>query len=327
MTIEIGRREFIAALGGATAWPLSARAQQPDRLRTIGFLGSDASSFGPLTAAFADRLRQLGWIEGRTVAIEYRWSEGRPERLAEIAAEFAGQKVDIIVAYGGAVTALKQATAVIPIVFAIAADPIGSGLVANLSRPGGNVTGLSLQQTDISSKRLELLLKVAPHLRWLGVMFDAGYPAAALEIGEVENTARTFHIEVAPHGIRRAEDIAPAFEALKPQADALYVVDDALVFANRTQIAALAISARLPTIFDAQYMVQAGGLMSYGSNFPALFRRAADFVDKILRGTKPGDIPVEQPTQFELVINLKTAKALGITIPSGMLDIADDVIE
>jgi putative tryptophan/tyrosine transport system substrate-binding protein len=328
MTIDIGRREFISALGGtALAWPLAARAQQPAKLPIIGFMGSDVSGFSQWTAAFMERLSQLGWIEGRTIAIEYRWSEGRPERVAEIGAEFARQKVDIIVTYGGAVTALKQATAAIPIVFAIANDPIGGGLVANLSRPGGNVTGLSVQQADVAGKRLDLLREVVPGLHRLAIMFDAGYPAAVREMGESQSAARTLGLEVAPHAIRRAEDIAPFFEALKSQADALYIVDDALILANSPQIVTLALSARLPTTFGIPSIVQAGGLMSYGPNFPALFRRAAEIVDKILRGTKAGDIPVEQPTKFDLVINLKTANALGLNIPHNLLVLADDVIE
>jgi putative tryptophan/tyrosine transport system substrate-binding protein len=328
MAIDIGRREFVSALGStAVAWPVAARAEQPAKVPIIGFLGPTASSWSPETAAFAERLGQLGWSEGRTIVIEYRWSEGRPERVAEVAAEFVQQKVDAIVTYGGAVTTFKKATAVIPIIFAIAADPFGSGLVANLSRPDGNVTGLSLQQADIASKRVELLREVAPRLRRLGIMFSAGYPASVPEIAEVQAAARTLSFEVALHEIRRAEDIPPAFEALKSQADGLYVVVDALLAANSTRIIALAFSARLPTIFDDRNIVDEGGLMSYGPNLPGMFRRAADFVDKILRGAKPGDIPVEQPTKFELVINLKTAKALGLTVPPSLLAIADEVIE
>jgi putative tryptophan/tyrosine transport system substrate-binding protein len=328
MAADIGRRGFISVLGGAAiAWPLAARGQQHDKLPTIGFLGANASGWSAWIAAFAERLSQLGWIEGRTIAIEYRWSEGRPDRVAEIAAEFARQKVDVIVTYGGAVTALKQVTAAIPIVFAVAIDPIGSGLVTSLSRPGGTVTGLSLQATDMAGKRLELLREAVPQLRRLGIMADAGYPAAQQEMGEVQSAARALGLEVAPHEIRRAEDIAPVIEALKSQADALYVVDDALVFANTTQISTLALSARLPTIFASAVVLQAGGLMSYGPSYTALLRRAADFVDKILRGTKPGNIPVEQPTIFELGINLKTAKALGLTIPHKLLVLADEVIE
>ena len=320
--------KFIAALGGgAVGWPLAARAQQPPRLPTVGLLTPDASSWSAETAAFIGRLSQLGWIEGRTITIEYRWSEARPERVAEIAAEFARQKVDIIVTSGDAVATLKQATAVIPIVFAIAGDPVGSGFVESLARPGRNVTGMSLQQNDIAGKRLELLREVIPTLRRLAIMFDAGYPASVLEMGEVQAAARTLGLEVAPHEIWRAEDIAPVFETLKSQADALYVVDDTLILANRTPIITLALGARLPTIFGNRDFVQAGALMSYGPNFPALFQRAADFVDKILRGTKPADIPVEQPTKFALVVNLKTAKGLGLTIPQTLLVAADEIIE
>jgi putative ABC transport system substrate-binding protein len=294
---------------------------------TIGFLGDSATTWSPWTAVFAERLRELGWIEGRTVTIEYRWSEARTERIAEIAAEFVRQKIDVIVTYGAAVTTLKQATTSIPIVFAIAVDPVGIGLVASLSRPAGNVTGLSLQQTDTASKRLELLREVVPHLRRLAIMFDVRYPASMSELGEVQAVSRTFGLEVAPHEIRRGEDIRLVFEALKGQADALYVVENALISANRTEIIALALKARLPTTFLGGHMAKAGGLMSYGPNMPALFRRAADYVDKILKGAKPSDLPVEQPTKFDLVINLKTAKALGLNIPPGVLAIADEVIE
>ena len=241
--------------------------------------------------------------------------------------EFVRQKVDVVVTYGGAVAAFKQATPDIPIVFAIAVDPVGTGLVANLSHPGSNVTGLSLQATDIAGKRLELLRETVPGLRRLAIMFDAGYLASVKESGEAQAAARTLGLEVAPHEIRREEDIAPAFEALKAHADALYLVDNALVIANRTRIIALALSARLPTLFGNREYVQAGGLMSYGPNYSDLFRGAADFVDKILRGAKPGDLPVEQPTKFEFVINMKTAKAIGLTVPNSLQLLADDLIE
>jgi putative tryptophan/tyrosine transport system substrate-binding protein len=321
------RRAFVAGLGSAVAWPLAARAQQAGRVPTIGFLGADASVWRPWTDGFVERLHQLGWIEGRTVAIEYRWSEGRPERIAGIAAEFVRQKVDVIVAGGSAIATLKQATAVIPIVFAIANDPLGSGMVASLARPGDNITGLSDQQTDTAGKKLELLREVVPRLRRLAVIVDVGNPQSALEMGEVQAAARALGIEVAPLEIRRGEDIAPAFEALKAQADALYLMQTALVNANRTRIITLALGARLPTICNSRDFVQAGALMSYGPNYSALFRRAAELVDKILRGTKPADIPVEQPTRFELVINLTTAKALGLTVPQSSLLRADEVIE
>jgi putative ABC transport system substrate-binding protein len=321
------RRQFITLLGGAASWPLGARAQQPGRLPTIGFLGADAAAWRQWTDAFVGQLRKLSWIEGRNLAIEYRWWEGRPERAAEIAAEFVRLKVDVIVTSGTAVPTVKQATAVIPIVFAIAIDPVGTGFVASLARPGGNVTGLSVQQTDIAGKRLELLREVVPRLRRLAIMVDVGFAQGVLEMGEVKATAHTLGLEVTPLEIRRAEDIAPAFEALKAQADALYVGVAALVTTNRTRIITLALGARLPTIFNTRDFVQAGALMSYGPNYPDMFRRTADLVDKILRGTKPADIPVEQPTKFEFVLNLTTAKALGLTIPESFLLRADEVIE
>jgi putative ABC transport system substrate-binding protein len=209
----------------------------------------------------------------------------------------------------------------------LASDPVGGGLVANLARPGGNVTGLSLQATDLAGKRLELLREVVPHLRRLAIMVDAGFAQSALEMAEVEAGARTLGIEVAPLEIRREEDIAPAFEALKPQPDALYLVGAPLIDANRTRIIGPALGAGLPTIFSNRNAVQAGALMSYGASFSDLFRRAADLVDKILRGAKPADLPVAQPTKFDLVINLKTAKALGLAIPESFLLRADEVIE
>jgi putative ABC transport system substrate-binding protein len=319
------RREFITMLSVAgVAWPLGARAQQTDKLPTIGFLGADASNWSIWTAAFAARLRELGWIEGRTIAIEYRWSEGRAESAAEIAAEFVRLKVAIIVTnYSGAFAA-KQATSVIPIVFVLGNDPVGSGLVASVARPGGNVTGLSVQAAEVAGKRLELLREAVPRL---AVMAHAGFPDAALEIGHVQAAAHALGFEVAPLQIRRAEDIAAAFESLNPQADALYVVQDAVVVANRTAIIAFALTRRLPTIFSARDLVQAGGLMSYGPNYPSVFRRAADYVDKIMRGVKPSDIPIEQPTKFDFVINLMIARAIGVTIPEKLLAIADEVIE
>jgi putative ABC transport system substrate-binding protein len=325
----VKRREFIALLGGAAAWPLVARAQQSGKLPTIGFLGqSTRSATSEWTAAFVQRLRELAWIDGRNLAIEYRWAEGRSERYAEIAAEFVRLKVDLIVT-GATLTTLaaKQATAVIPIVFAAAADPVGTGLVASLARPGGNVTGLSIQTTDTNGKRLELLREVVPGLRRLAILANVGNPASVLEMGEAQATARTLGLEVITSEIRRAEDIAPAFEALKDRADALYVCADPLMNTNRTRINILAVGARLLTIYDFREYVEAGGLMSYGPDIPGLFRRAADFVDKILRGAKPADLPVEQPTKFDFVINLTTAKALGLKIPESFLLRVDEVIE
>jgi len=323
------RREFITLLGGAAAWPVAARAQQPGKLRTIGFLGqSTRSAASEWVAAFVQRLRELGWMEGRTITIEYRWSEGREERFAEIAAELVRLKVDVILTSGTPeVLAAKQATSVIPIVFATAGDPVGNGLIASLARPGGNVTGMSLQSNDTAGKRVELLREVVPSLRRLAILANVGNPFSVLELGEAQAAARTLGLEVDTLEIRRPEDIAPAFEALKGRAQALYVCADGLVNANRIRINTLALSVRLPTIHGYRDYVEAGGLMSYGANLPDLFRRSADYVDKILRGAKPADIPVEQPTKFDLVINLTTAKALGLDVPSSLLARADEVIE
>jgi putative ABC transport system substrate-binding protein len=266
-------------------------------------------------------------MEGRTVAIEYRWAEARSEHFAEIATEFVRLRVDVIVTGGNAALAAKQATSVVPIVFLLVGDPLGTGLVASLSRPGGNVTGLSNQATDIVGKRLELLREVLPSLRRLAIMANVDYPVGVVEMGEIQVAAGTLGLDVANFGIRRAEDIASAFETLKGSADALYVVGDALVTTYQIRINTLALAARLPTIYSQREQVEAGGLMSYGPNFPDLFRRAADYVDKILRGAKPSDLPVEQPTKFDFVINLTTAKALGLTIPESFLLRADEVIE
>jgi putative tryptophan/tyrosine transport system substrate-binding protein len=325
----VKRREFITLLGGAAAtWSVAARAQQAGKVPTIGFLGTATpSAWGPWTAAFVQRLRELGWVEGHNLSIEFRWAEGRNERATEIAAEFIRLKVNVIVTAGPAALAAKQATSVIPIVFALATDPVGSRLVASLARPGGNVTGLSLQQADTAGKRLELLREVVPGLGRLAIIANVGSPGAMLEMGEVTAAARTLGVEVVPVEIRRAEDIAPAFEALKRRVEALYVVQDPLVLANRIRINTLAQGARLPTMHPSREAVEGGALISYGPNFPDLFRRAADLVDKILRGVKPGDIPVEQPTKFDLVINLTTAKTLGLTIPESFLLLADEVIE
>ena len=320
------RREFIALLSGTAAWPLVAHAQQPAKLPIVGVIGADASVWGPWIAAFTERLRQLGWMEGRTVAFEYRWNEGRPERITEFATEFVRLKVDAIVTAGGEAIMVKRVTSDIPIVFAISDDPVADGLVVSLARPGGNVTGLSVQDTDLAGKRLQLLHEVVPHLHQVAVMANVGYPDALLAMRELQARAAVLGLEIVPLEIRRGEDIGPALDALK-QAEALYLVQDALVAANRTRIITLAIGKRLPTMFNSRDYVQAGGLISYGPNFPALFRRTAELVDKILRGARPSDIPVEQPTKFDLVVNLTTAKALNLAIPEDFLARADVVIE
>ena len=311
------RRAFIAALGGAAAWPLAARAQQPKRLPTIGFLGAGTASAGSQwAAAFVQRLRELNWIEDRTVAIEFRWTDGHNERTTEIAGEFVKLKVDVIVTYANTVAdATKRTATTIPIVFAAAGDPVGTGLVASLARPGGNVTGLSLQQPEIASKRLQILRDLLPNLHTLAILANSGSPNAVLEMGEADAAARRLGLAVVRSEVRKTEDFAPAFDALKGRAEALYVCSDPLLTTNRLGINTLALGVRLPTMHGFREFVEAGGLISYGPNFPDLFRRAAEYVDKILRGTKPADLPVEQPTKFDLVINLTTAKALGLTIP------------
>ena len=324
------RREFITLLGGsAVSWPFDGRAQQVSKLPTIGLLGPNSSSIdGPRVGAFVQRLRELGWIEGRNVAIEYRWAEGRVEHLAEFAAEFVRLKVDVIVTSGTPpVIAAKRATSVIPIVFAAVGDPVGVGLVASLAHPGGNVTGSSLQATDLAAKRLELLREVVPSLHHLAIIANRDVPPAMVEMREVQATARTLGLEVIASEIRHPEDIAPAIEALEGRAEGLYVCLDPLVTTNRERITTLALGVRLPTMFNVREFVEAGGLMSYGPSFLALYRHAGDFVDKILRGTKSADLPVEQPTKFDLTLNLKTAKALGLTVPQLIFARADEVIE
>jgi putative tryptophan/tyrosine transport system substrate-binding protein len=327
---DMRRREFLGVLGGAAiAWPVAARAQQAGKVPTIGYLGGGGpTSQRAWVDAFVQRLRELGWIEGRTVAIEFRWGEGRAERYAEIAAEFVRLKVDVILAGGTeAAIAAKQATSIIPIVFPTAGDPVGSRLVASLARPGGNVTGLSNLGTGLAAKRLELLREVFPGLRRLAVMINTDYSGGVTERDEIDAAARTLGLEIVPLPIRRVEDIAPAFEGLKGRAEAFYTTGDSLVNTHRLRINTFALAARLPTMFPQREYVEAAGLMSYGATFPGLNRRAADFVDKILRGAKPADLPVEQPTKYDLVINLTTAKALGLTIPESFLLRADEVIE
>jgi putative ABC transport system substrate-binding protein len=330
MIAKLKRREFITLLGGAAvAWPLAARAQQAGKQPTIGFLGSTTPLVeSQRVAAFVQRLRQFGWIEGHNLGIEYRWAEGRTERYAEIAAEFVRLKVDLIVAVTTpAAIAAKQATSVIPIVFVGANDPVGTGIVTSLARPSGNVTGLSAQQPDLAGKRLELLREVIPQLRRLAILANVANPGTVLDMREVQATAHMLGLEATTFDIRRAEDIALVFEAFKGRVDALYVAPDPLLNTNRIRINTLALAVRLPTMHGIREYVEAGGLMSYGPSIVDEYRRAADFVDKILRGVKPSDIPVEQPTKFDLVVNLTTAKALGLEIPPTLLARADEVIE
>jgi len=301
----IGRRTFFSLLGGAAAaWPATARAQQPAKLATIGLLGGgSASQQTKWTAAFLLRLQELGWIEGRNIAIEYRWTEGSYERAAEFAAELVRLKVDVIVTSGTPIIlAAKRATQIVPIVFAAAADPLGGGLVASLARPGGNITGLSLQSTDLVGKRLELLREVVPGLQRLAVMASVGSPAAMLEMGEVQTAAGRLGLDIAKFEIRRTEDFAVAFEMMKGHAQGVYVATDPFVTTHRVRINTLALSMRLPTMHGLRDYVEVGGLMFYGASFPGL-------------------------TKFDLIINLVTAKALGLEVPPMLLARADEVIE
>jgi putative ABC transport system substrate-binding protein len=323
------RCEFITLLGGATAaWPLASRAQQAGRRPTIGFLGTGSSvAWIQWTAAFVRRLGELGWIDGRNVTIEYRWAEGRAERYVEVVAEFVRLKVDVIVTGGSAIPAAIQATSTIPIVFALAVDATREGIITNLARPGGNVTGLSALSSETASKRLQILSEVIPGLRRLAVLGNVGHAGAADEMREVQTAAKALGVEIDKLEIRRAEDIATAFERLTSGAQALYVCPDPLVNSNRVRIGILALGLRLPTMFGFREYIDPAGLMSYGPNIPDLFRRAGEYVDKILRGAKAGELPVEQPTKFELVVNLTVAKALGLKLPESFLLRADEMIE
>ena len=326
---QLKRREVITLLGGAAAWPLAAQAQQPAQRPIIGYLGvATLSAESQRVAAFMQRLHQLGWIEGNNIAVEFRWAEGRTERAAEIAAEFVRLKVDIVVTAGNSqVLTLKQATRTIPIIFAVAGDPLGGGLVDSLARPGGNVTGLSLIQTDLASKRLEILREIVPSLRRLAIMGNFSNPVLGLELREVQAAARRLGVETVTLEIRRAEDIGPAFDALKGGAEALYLSPDILIVANKARINILALVARLPSIYNSREYVEEGGLVSYGPDFADLYRRAAEFADKILHGANVGDIPVEQPAKLFFAVNLITAKALGLDVPPKLLALADEVIE
>jgi putative ABC transport system substrate-binding protein len=323
------RRDFIGLFGGAaTAWPLAARAQRAAKVPTVGLLlpGSQAS-YGKWVDALVRRLGELGWNEGRTVTIERRWAEGRTDRYADIAAEFTAMNIDVaFTSVTPATVALKQASSVIPIVFAGLTDPVAGGVVASLARPGGNVTGLSGQSYELGGKRLGLLTEVMPQLRRLTVMLNPSQPGAALELAQVQAAARALAVKVAAVEVRIGEDIQPAIASLKGNAQALYVVTDPLMVVNQTPIATAALEARLPTMHGLRDYVVSGGLMSYGSDVADLYRRAGDYIDKILRGIRPTALPVQQPTKFELVLNVKTAKTLGLIVPPLLLSRADEVI-
>jgi putative tryptophan/tyrosine transport system substrate-binding protein len=321
------RREFIAGLGSAAVWPVTAHAQQRPR-PVVGFLGVSApSTEKPRIDAFLQRFGELGWRDGQNVVVEFRWAEGRKERYAEIASEFAKLRVDIVVTAGAAaVSAVKAVTSAIPIVFAIASDPVGTGIVDSLSRPGGNVTGLSYLGPDLAAKRLEFAREMISGMRVIGIMANTGAPGPVVELREVRAAAGSLGFEPITLEIQKAADIASAIEKLQKGA-ALYVCADPLVVTNRRRIIASALEGGIPTIFGEREFVDAEGLFSYGPSLQSMYSRAAELADKILRGVSPKDIPVEQPTKFELVINLKTARVLGLTVAPSLLARADEVIE
>jgi putative ABC transport system substrate-binding protein len=283
--------------------------------------------WAPWTEAYVDRLKALGWIDGQTVKLEFRWAEGRPELHTQFAQELAKLNPNVMFASGNELAAITKITSTIPAVF-LSNDALGGGVVKSLARSGGNITGITLQTLDIANKRFELLREIVPSMRRLAIMANANLVPTMLEMNTVQELARKFAIDSVPFEIRRTEDIEPAFAGLKnAQADALYVVIDALLNSNRLLIVTSAQAAKVPAIYGTRDWVQSGGLMSYGPNFPALFARLAEMTDSILRGTKPENIPIEQPTRFELVVNLKTSKAIGLAIPEAFLVRADEVIE
>jgi len=325
--LMIRRREFIAGLGGAAAvWPLAARAQQPGKLLTIGFLGP--RGWTDFTTPFLRRLGELGWVEDRNILVEFRWKDGSPEATRAFLTEFVRLKVDVIHTLTNAdALEAKRATSVIPIV-AFVEEPLRTGLVTSLARPGGNVTGVTDQVAEAAGKRVGLLREFIPALRRLAIMTGGVTPEDVLQIGEVQAAAGALGIEVSVLEIRRTEDIALAFDTLKDSAEALYITDSPFIIApNAEWITTLALAQRLPTISSLSHWPQAGALMSYGANVSDVLRRSAEIIDKILRGAKPADIPVEQVTRFDLVINRKTARTLGLTVPRTLLVAASEVIE
>jgi putative tryptophan/tyrosine transport system substrate-binding protein len=316
--------------GAAAASPIGAFADS-GKMARIGYLSPDSPSPGAtaLFDAFCDGLRELGWIKGKNVTIELRYAENRLERLPEVAAELVRLNVDVIVGRGTlGPLAAKRATSTIPIVMAASGDPLGSGLVASLAQPGGNVTGMSLMAPDLGGKRLELLKELLPRLARVAVLWNAANPYPAIVFKETQAAGQTLAIEVQSLEIRTPDDFDGVFEeARKRRPDALITVEDPLTFNYQKRIADFALESQLPSLHGVREFAVAGGLLSYGANIAELYRRAAGYVDKILKGAKPADLPVQQPTKFDLVINLKTAKALGLTIPPMLLATADEVIE
>ena len=325
------RRTFISALtGGLLVAPLAVEAQLPSKVPRIGFLATTAPTESQdLRETFRQGLRDLGYVEGQNIAIEYRWAEGRAERFSDLAVSLADLRVDVIVATSSPLAlAAKNATRTIPIVFVTAADPVGSGLVATIARPGGNVTGFSLLAPEVVARQLQLLKEAVPMASRVDVLWNPANSYSPLLVQETEAAARSLGVRVQPLAVRGATDLDSAFSAItKERPSALFVLFDPVLFSHRIRIAEFANKNRLPAMYPHREYVEAGGLIAYGVDLRENFRRAAVCVDKILKGAKPADLPVEQPTKFELVINLKTAKALGLTIPPSLLQRADQVIE
>jgi len=327
----MNRRQMIVALSGAAAWPIAARAQQMGKVPRIGYLGSSSPSLEPhFVEAFRQKLRELGHIEGENIAIEYRWAEGQDRRLPELATELVRLQPNVIVTAGtpGALAAM-QATKTIPIVMASSGDPVGAGLVTSLARPGGHVTGFTIVGPQIEGKRLDLLKEAVPELSRVAVLWNPSYPASVSYFNTIENAGRTLRISLDPVAeVRRANELDNAFFAIaSARPRALLVVADRFLLAHRKRIVEFAVAKRLPGMFPYREYVEAGGLMSYAPSNIELFRGAATYVDKILKGAKPGDLPVQEPTKLELIVNLKTSKAIGLTVPESFLLRADELIE
>jgi putative ABC transport system substrate-binding protein len=323
------RREFISLLGGAVAWPLAARAQQAGKVPRIGFLGmSSSSAFASRLEGFRQGLRNFGYVESSTITIEYRWAEGRYERLPELAAELVRSNVDLIVTHGtpGSLAA-KRATTTIPIVVALIGDPVTSGIVASVARPGGNITGQSFFNAELRAKRIELLKEVMPRLTRVAVILNADNPATGPEFQAMETTARSLNIELQPFRLRAPSELVIAFEKMEQaHAEAVETGDDPLSVGNVGAIVALAARGRLLSI-GPEEIARAGGMMGYGADVVAIYRHTAFFVDRILKGANPADLPIERASKFQFILNLKTAKALGLEAPTATLLRADEVIE